>query len=70
MERGFTRVGRIERGFRVLGIGWINKNKSEWNLDLRPQISIADLKTGPPSRDWNGLKKAEYLISLNGEREE
>lgn len=69
MERGFTRIGRIESGSQVNGIGRIKKNKREWSADLRTEYSRADLKRITSVRDWNGLKKAEHMISLEGERE-
>jgi len=54
----------------VLGIGQIKKNKREWNVDLRTEFLGADLKRITSVRDWNGLKKAEHLLSLEGEQGE
>lgn len=70
MEHGFTRIGRIESRSQVNGIGRIKKNKREWSADLRTEFSGADLKRIKSARDWNGLKKAEHLFSMEGDQRE
>lgn len=68
MDSGFTRIGRIPvawDGFSYNQLELIKKSKRKWSADL---YKSGGLERIPSARDWNGLKKAEQLNSLEGER--
>jgi hypothetical protein len=67
MDSGYTRIGRIPaawEGFSSNQLELIKKNKRELIADLH---NSGGLERIPSARDWNGLKKAEKLNSLEGE---
>ncbi|HAH24298.1 MAG TPA: hypothetical protein DCL77_11190, partial [Prolixibacteraceae bacterium] len=53
-------------GFSSNKLELIKKNKREWNADLHNSGALERMTN---AQDWNGLKRAEQLNSLEEERD-